>query len=245
LIADLEARTDAIIAGREGITRVVTGMVPVFLRTQEALRDSLIESFALDYLLIGVVLVILLKGVWPALVAILPTVFPVTLVFGLLAWGGMAVDIGSMVTASVALGIGVDATIHLHAWFEKGLRQGLSREEAIAQSMAHCGPAMVQTSAIICLGLLGLMGADLVLVSRFGWLMAALVFVATLSDIVFLPTLMAGPLGKLMEARMRRSVQSATAGGSPIVSTPATSAIPRPHSLPPHGVLPVKKPQAC
>lgn len=240
LIAELESRTSDVIAGERGVTRVVTGMVPLFLRTQEALRDSLIESFELDYVLIGLVLTVLLRGVKPALVAILPTFFPVTLVFGLIAWYGMAVDIGSMVTASVALGIGVDATIHLHAWFEKGLRQGLSREEAIAQSMAHCGPAMWQTSAIICLGLLGLMGADLLLVSRFGWLMAAMVFVATFSDLIFLPTLMAGSLGKLMENRVRAEQATSAAGEAatdpfpsavPLMVAAAEVEIPRPHIL--------------
>ncbi|MFV0443493.1 MAG: efflux RND transporter permease subunit [Planctomycetaceae bacterium] len=204
LIADVEARTAKVLQGEPGVTRVVTGMVPLFLRTQEALLTSLIQSFGLAFLLIQIILVILLRGIRAGTLAMLPNVFPVTLVFGLIAWCGMAVDIGSMVTASVALGIAIDGTVHLLTWFEDGLRKGMSRSEAIAQSLGHCGPAMWHTTVIICSGLLCLMGADLLLVSRFGWLMAALVFAALIGDVIYLPTLMAGSLGQLIETQIQQ-----------------------------------------
>jgi predicted RND superfamily exporter protein len=206
LIAELETLTSDAILGERGVTRVVTGMVPLFLRTQEALLQSLIQSFGLAFLLIQIILVILLRGWRAGTLAMLPNVFPVVLVFGLVAWNRMAVDIGSMVTASVALGIAIDGTVHLLTWFEDGLRKGMSRSEAIARSMTHCGPAMWHTTVIICCGLLCLMGSELLLVSRFGWLMAALVLAALIGDVIYLPTLMAGALGKLIEKQVREEL---------------------------------------
>jgi hypothetical protein len=79
------------------------------------------------------------------------------------------------------------------------MRQGKSRQQSIIDALVHCGPAMWQTSLAVALGLLVLVPADLLLISRFGWLMAAIVGVALLGDIILIPQLLAGPLGALLE----------------------------------------------
>ena len=173
-------------------------MVPLFLRTQQAVLESLIESFALAFGVIAVVMMVLLKNPAAGLITMLPNVMPIGVVFGLISWAGIPVDIGTMITASVALGIAIDGTLHLLTWFRDGLRNGMSREDAIALGLAHCGPAMWQTSAAIGLAMLMLSTAELLLISRFGWLMAALIAAALTADIVLLPALLSGPLGTII-----------------------------------------------
>jgi uncharacterized protein len=195
----LDALIHEQLEARPGVTHVVTGMVPLFLRTQQAVLESLIRSFGLAFAVIAVVMMILLRSPLAGVITMLPNLLPVGVVFGLISWGGIPVDIGTMITASVALGIAIDGTLHLLTWFRDGLRRGLSREDSIALGLAHCGPAMWQTSAAIGLGLLMLFTAELLLISRFGWLMSALIGAALLADIVFLPALLSGPLGTLIE----------------------------------------------
>jgi predicted RND superfamily exporter protein len=143
-----------------------------------------------------------LKDPISGLLTMLPNLWPVGVVFGLISWNGMNVDIGTMITASVALGIAIDGTLHLLTWFRQGLREGRSREDSIALAMGHCAPAMWQTSMIVGLGMFILSFADLLLVSRFGWLMAALIGAATFADLVLLPAMLAGSLGKFIERRI-------------------------------------------
>lgn len=182
-----------------GVGHHVTGMVPLFLRTQEAVLESLIESFGLAFGIIAIVMMILLKNPISGLLTMIPNLLPIGIIFGLISWAGIAVDIGIMITASVALGIAVDGTVHLLTWFQAGIREGLTRREAVARAMVHCGPAMWQTSAAVGFGLLMLYPADLLLISRFGWLMAALIGTALVADLVTLPAFLAGPLGNLIE----------------------------------------------
>src|SRR5690606_3133190 len=108
------------------------------------------------------------------------------------------------ITASVALGIAVDGTLHLLTWFQDGINRGMSRADAIAQGLGHCGPAMWQTSASIALAMLMLGGAELLLISRFGWLMASLIGAALIGDVIFLPALLGGPLGTVIEHQVRK-----------------------------------------
>ena len=117
-------------------------MVPLFLQTQQAVLRSLIVSFGVAFVLIGLIMIYLLKHPVSGLMTMIPNVLPIGMVFGLISWAGISVDIGTMITASVALGIAVDGTLHLLTWFRKGILEGLPRRDAIAQALAHCGPAL-------------------------------------------------------------------------------------------------------
>jgi len=191
-------------------------MVPVFLRTQQAVLDSLIRSFGLAFAVIAIVMVVVLRSPIAGLLAMLPNLMPVGVVFGLVSWAGLAVDMGTMITASVALGVAVDGTLHLLTWFQDAIREGLPRQKAIERALAHCGPAMWQTSTAVSIGLLMLAPAELLLIHRFGWLMAALIAAALVADVVFLPALLAGPLGSVLERTNRNRTKSDGATPQPV-----------------------------
>lgn len=177
---------------------VVTGMVPLFLATQQAIIDSLINSFMLAFALIGVVMIIIARDVTAGLLSMIPNVLPIGVVFGSISWYGIPVDVGTLITASVALGIAVDGTLHLLTWYRDGLIAGISRRRAIVRSLEQCGPALWQTSAAVGLAMLVLSPAPLLLISRFGWLMCSLIITAMLADIVLTPAMLAGPMGWLI-----------------------------------------------
>ncbi len=194
---------------------VVTGLVPIFLRTQQALLESLISSFAMAFALIGIVMVIQLRSFTAAFYSMMPNIFPVAVMFGLLGWGNIHVDIGTMITASVAMGLAVDGTLHLMTWFQQLLRDGLSREEAVAKSLEHCGPALWQTTAAVGVGMLTLYPVELLLISRFGWIMCGLIFAALWGDVILLPSLLAGRLGSILEAQEKKRKSRGGASNGP------------------------------
>jgi predicted RND superfamily exporter protein len=182
-----------------GASHIVTGEIPLFLATQHELLESFIWSFAGAFASIAVVVMFVLRHPVAGFLAMIPNVLPIGAVFGLISWYGLAIDIGSTVTASIALGITIDGTLHLITWFRIGIQQGKNRAEAVALALGHCGPAMWQTTLVVSIGLLMLYPADLILISRFGWLMAALLAAASLSDLLLTPALLAGPLGYIIE----------------------------------------------
>ncbi|MFO1006091.1 MAG: MMPL family transporter [Planctomycetaceae bacterium] len=199
LTEDLNQAVQSVTKYHPGVGHVVTGTVPLFMRTQQALLDSLIQSFALAFLTIALVMMYALKDVIAGMLSMIPNVLPILAVFGAVSWARTRIDIGTMITASVALGLAVDACLHLMTWFRKGLEKGLSRDEAIIECLVHCGPAMLQTTAGISLAMLVLYPSDLVMISRFGWLMAALIAAAYVGDIVLLPVMLRGALGRRIE----------------------------------------------
>lgn len=219
LTGQVETIVGDVLANHAGTRHIVTGAVPLLLRTQQVVLDSLVVSFGMAFVLIATVMVVLLRSLRAGALAMLPNLLPVAVVFGGISFAGIAVDIGTMITASVALGVAVDGTLHLCETFKSfgGIR--ISRRRAVLLSMAACGPALWQTAMVVGGGLLMLAWADLLLVSRFGWLMASLVGTAFVGDLVLLPALLAGPLGTQL-LKKQRSAQ-------PQNSMPE---LPRPHA---------------
>ena len=197
LTEDLNRIAAEALAETPGSGYAVTGLVPLFLRTQTAVLDGLISSFGLAFAVIAVVMSVVLGSARAGVLSMLPNILPVTSVFGLVSWFAVPVDIGTMISASVALGIAVDGTLHLVAAFRHAAPE-LNRRQAAADALVACGPALWQTSLIVGLGLLVLAPAELLLVSRFGWLMAALIAAALVADVILLPALLAGPMGGMI-----------------------------------------------
>lgn len=120
--------------------------------------------------------------------------------FGLMGWLQQPMDIGSVMTASIALGIAVDDTLHFLAFFRRQLdHPGATRFSAVLSTYRHCGTAMIQTSVSCGIGLLVFAFSDFVPTSRFAVLMAFMLILALLGELLMLPALLLSPCGRLFQ----------------------------------------------
>jgi predicted RND superfamily exporter protein len=174
---------------------VCTGGVPLVLAAQRELLDALLQSFALAFVTIALVLAVFLRSPAAGLLAMLPNVFPVVIIFGILGWMGRRLDVGGMMTASVALGIAVDDTVHLLTWFRR-LGGGSAAREAVAAALRRAAAPIARTSLILApsFGIFAFCGFQPI--AQFGTLLCLLLAVAVVADLVFLPSLLAGPIGR-------------------------------------------------
>ncbi len=184
-----------------GLTVEFCGAIPLVHQAQEQLLHDLIKSFLVAFALIGVTMMILLRGVFAGTLSMIPNILPSVLIFGIMGWVGYAVEIGSMMTASVALGIAVDGTLHFVTWFRRGLHDGYSRRKAVHYAYSRCGIAMAQTTLICGLGILVFVVSRFTPTSRFAWLMFVLLSTALVGDLVVLPAILIGPLGRIFQPR--------------------------------------------
>lgn len=178
------------------IRAVYTGMVPVVYKTQRQLLKSLRESIAWATVLIAGVMMVVLRSPLAGLVSMIPNVFPIVMVFGALGWLGIKVDIGIMMTASVALGVAVDDTVHFLTWYRRGVSQGMNRKQAVMLSYDRCATAMMQTTLIGGLGLAVFATSSFTPTQQFGYLMITMLGTALVGDLLLLPAILCSPLGK-------------------------------------------------
>ena len=67
---------------------------------------------------------------------------------------------------------------------------------------------MTQTSLICGFGLFVYSFSPFIPISRFGWMMFLMLFAALLGDLILLPALLVGPLGRFFEIRRRAETPS-------------------------------------
>jgi predicted RND superfamily exporter protein len=174
-------------------------MVPVVYKAQRSLLDGLLFGFTTDLLLIVLAIMILMRH-WSSGVLLLCTsVFPTTIIFGLMGWLGIVVDVGTVMTPSVALGVTIDDVVHFILWFKKGIEQGLSRRQAVMLAYEGCARAMYQSWGVIGLGLSMFAFSSFTPTMRFGALMVSLLTAGLVGNLFFLPALLTGPLGGIVE----------------------------------------------
>ena len=198
------------------VSAMYTGIVPIVYKAQRSLLKSLIESIGLAFVMISVVMMLLLRprnrptagtllNFRGGMISMLPNMFPVIVVFGFMGHmnrfaGGTVdaflVDIGSMMTASVAMGVAVDDTIHFLNWYRGALGNGYDRKSAIKIAYDRVATAMTQTTLIGGFGLSAFALSTFTPTQRFGVLMLILLGMALIGDLILLPALIAGPLGK-------------------------------------------------
>ncbi len=229
------------------VTTTYTGIVPIVYKAQRSLLASLIKSICLAFFMIAIVMMVLLRP-WgerlrlgnalnfrAGMISMLPNVFPVVIIFGAMGHVGNLVDIGSMMTASVAMGVAVDDTIHFLNWFRKGMREGLDRLSSIRLAYRKVATAMTQTTLIGGLGLSAFAFSTFMPTQRFGILMLFLLVAALIGDLILLPALLAGPLGKLFyretgPPRPGRGMRARASGDTTAAVTTAADGISAPDS---------------
>jgi hypothetical protein len=162
------------------------------------------------------------NGLAAGMVAMIPNMFPVLLVFGVMCHMNIEIDIGTMMTASVAMGVAVDDTIHFLSWFRLNLDRGLDRVEAVIETYRRVGPAMTQTTIVGGLGLFVFALSTFTPTQRFGTLMLVMLAAALVGDLILLPALLAGPAGRWFKPRTDASGRPIKAGQPQKPGAPAT-----------------------
>jgi uncharacterized protein len=198
--------------GVGGISAVYTGAIPIVYKARRSLLDGLTLGFGTDVLLVVVSVVVLLRHWSNGLLLLLTSVFPMMVVFGLMGWLGIVVDIGSVMTPCVALGVTIDDVIHFLLWFRRGIERGLAVPAAVGLAYAGCGRAMVQSWGVIGLGLSAFALSSFTPTFRFGALMIGLLTVGLAGNLLFLPALLAGPLGRLIASRVPQKTDLGPSG---------------------------------
>jgi predicted RND superfamily exporter protein len=190
-------------AGLNHIAARYTGVVPIVYKAQRALLESLMESTLGSFATITPLLMLVSWSIAGGAVAMLPNALPVLVVFGGMGWLGIPVDIGSMMSASIALGVAVDDTIHFLTRYREVLPESKTRSAAIRSAYAHCAPPTLQAAMISGLGLSVFIFSSFTPTQRMGWLMMVILFTGVVAELVMLPAILAGPLGNAFSAKMK------------------------------------------
>lgn len=203
-----KAANQAIVGQEIPVAVSLTGKIVIIQRAQEVLLNDLFRSFVTAFAVIALVMVLMLRNLLGGLLAMAPNVFPTIALFGTMGIAKIPLDIGSVMTASVALGIAIDDTVHLLSRFGYRRSIGIGQIRSAYGALIQCGWAMFQTTLVCGLSLMVYWFSDFVPTSQFAVLMFALLATALLGVILLLPTMMASPLGRFLSPPIQAREQA-------------------------------------
>lgn len=172
-----------------GVQAVATGTSVVFSQSADTIMRGQLVSFAWAFVVITAALSLALRSLPLGLLAAVPNLLPIVALGGAMGHFGIPFNSINSMVASIALGIAVDDTIHILLGFQRFQRDRPVRE-AVRETIAHEGAAVVSTSVVLLGGFAVLLTASFGPTVHFGALTLVAIGAALLGDLAVLPALL-------------------------------------------------------
>ena len=174
----------------KGVESRITGVCLLYSNILNGLITTMKETFLIAVVAIWFMLWFLFRSPVMATIVLLPQVLPVFLVLGVMGFTGIALDMVTVVIASVAMGVGIDAAIQYAFRFRNELAaSGGDFPEAVRRSHATIGRAILIATIITFTGFLMLMLSHFVPTFYFGMFTGLAILMGLFASLTTLPAL--------------------------------------------------------
>ncbi len=174
----------------DAATVTPTGVVYLMNRMERYLLSSQIKSFVLAFVVISVTIAVMLRSFRLGILAMIPNFLPILFTSALMPLLGIALDVGTVMVAGVALGLVVDDTIHFLARLKIEAERTGDIRRAITEALISTGRPIIFTSIVLSLGFLVLLFASFNPVIHFGILSCIVILLAVVFDLIVLPAIL-------------------------------------------------------
>ncbi|KMP10721.1 membrane protein [Candidatus Nitromaritima sp. SCGC AAA799-C22] len=174
-----------------------TGMAVLYNNMLHSLYKSQIMTLEMVFIMILIMFMILFRGVYMALLAIVPNVLSAGVILGLMGWLGIPLDMMTITIAAITIGIAVDDTIHYVHRFKREFSRHPNYKDDVLRCHESIGRAIYYTSITVTVGFSILTLSNFIPTIYFGFLTGIAMVIALISNLTLLPLLIVvfRPLG--------------------------------------------------
>lgn len=193
-----------------GLDAHVTGDSMLSLSATDSMIAGQLQSVLLILGLFVAIVAFIFTDLRVGLLAALPNVFPILVLFGCMGYAGIPLNIGTTMAAAIAIGIAVDDTLHFMLRYNQELRASRSQQIAMRNTLYEEALPVIATSLAMIIGFLVFAGSSFVPVVQFGLLSALVIAAALIADFIITPLAISSlrlvTLWDLLSSRMRQQV---------------------------------------
>ncbi len=173
-----------------GVEARATGVFLLYSNMLQTLLRSQQDTFLMVLAAIYGMLVLLFRAPILAAVILVPQVLPVVVCLGTMGWTGIPLDLVTVMIASIAMGVGIDAAIQYTVRFRAELEASKGdRPAAVLRSHATIGRAIFIATSIVVAGFSVLGLSRFVPSVYFGLFTALAMLMGQLAALTLLPSL--------------------------------------------------------
>ena len=174
----------------ENIKIELTGMPSVYVKLNDSLIQSQFSSLILALVMVLLIVGLMLRSISKGVYATIPIIATILILFGFMGLTGIPLDIATVLVGSIALGIGIDYSIHIITGFNFHLKETGDAEKAIEKTILSSGKAVIINVISVAAGFLILIFSQIVPLQNFGILVAISMFGSGIGALTLLPIIL-------------------------------------------------------
>jgi uncharacterized protein len=165
----------------------ITGSSYLFKVLTDLLVSGQILSLLVSLLGVALVVGLIFRSVRFGLLSMIPLGFTITLNFGIMGWLNIPLDTATTMLASIAIGIGVDYTVHFLSKYRRELRAGKPSHDAVGETIQTTGRAITYNVMAVAAGFAVLLFSSFGPIATLGALVALSMGISGLAALTLLP----------------------------------------------------------
>jgi predicted RND superfamily exporter protein len=190
-----------------GAEAVVTGSAMIQSTVFDLIISSQVSSIAMATIVVALFMLVLFRSVTVALLCMVPPAFAILANFGIMGLLNMPLGPTESMVGAIALGIGIDYSIHLVSRLREMQEEGGTVDSDIVTVMHTTGRAILFNAAVVVAGFTVLALSKTPSNAAFGWQLATNMVLCSIAALVLLPALLYTVAGE-------RSPNAATQGSA-------------------------------
>jgi uncharacterized protein len=170
-------------------SKVVSGLCLVEKEMAVSIARGQTWSLLFALAAIAILLWIIFRSLRSGLMGSIPLLFTLACNFGLMGWAGVKLDIATSLLSSIAIGLGVDYTIHLFWRLKHELRTGKAWDMAIKTSLLTTGRGITVNAFSVMLGFSVLFFSNLIILKSFAFLIIFSLLLCLICAVILVPAI--------------------------------------------------------
>ncbi|MEN6446590.1 MAG: efflux RND transporter permease subunit [Syntrophaceae bacterium] len=168
---------------------VTTGLAMLAKEFNRLVVVSQITSFIVSFILVMLVTAFSFKSFKLGVYSMVPLTAPIFLNFGVMGVTGIKLNAATAIIASLAIGMGIDYSIHFLSRYRHEIKIRNDVDRAIGISLQTSGRAILYNALAVAAGFLVFIPSNFIILSQMGMLVALVMMTTSLAALTLLPAI--------------------------------------------------------
>lgn len=171
----------------EGYTIEATGAGEMEYTMTKMIVSSQVQSLLISLISVFIIITIAFSSAWAGLVGAVPLALAILLNYMVMGFAGINLDLVTSIIASVAVGVGIDYTIHFLTTYKEERAKTDNLEIVTRETFRKSGHGIVTNALAVGLGFLVLCFSKFVVLRYIGVLVAIVMFTSSYLAMTIIP----------------------------------------------------------
>jgi predicted RND superfamily exporter protein len=172
------------------VKTLVGGTALIEASLNRLIVNSQLTSLVISMLIVFIILAVSNRSILGGVIGIIPLVISILLNFAVMGFVGIKLNIGTSLVASLAVGIGIDYTIHFMETYKAEYRASGGQGDFLRRVFSTAGMAIIINALSVGAGFAVLMLSQFVILRELGLLICLTMIISALVSLTVIPVLL-------------------------------------------------------